>query len=61
MPQINPGGFLTMQRKDQETIERVAEYCRYYDYTEKTPNVLDSYVSDGGLAGSYVYREKEQV
>lgn len=36
-----------------------AEYCRYYDYTEKTPNVLDSYVSDGGLAGSYVYREKE--
>ncbi len=36
-----------------------AEYCRYYDYSLDTPNVLDSYVSDGGLAGSYAYGEKE--
>ncbi|SFS84137.1 hypothetical protein SAMN02910357_02168 [Succinivibrio dextrinosolvens] len=36
-----------------------SEYCRYYDYTGNTPNVLDSYVSEGGLAGSYVYRDKE--
>ncbi len=36
-----------------------AEYCRYYDLDIDTPRVLDSYISNGGLAGSYVYKDKE--
>lgn len=36
-----------------------SEYCRYHDYDFNTTNVLDSYVMNGGLAGSYVYSEKE--
>ena len=36
-----------------------AEYCEYYGYDSNTANVLDSYVMNGGLAGAYVYSEKE--
>ena len=36
-----------------------SEYCEYYGYDFNTANVLDSYVMNGGLAGSYVYSEKE--
>ncbi|SDB57247.1 hypothetical protein SAMN02910298_02951 [Pseudobutyrivibrio sp. YE44] len=36
-----------------------SEYCEYYDYDSNTANVLDEYVMNGGLAGSYVYNEKE--
>ena len=36
-----------------------AEYCEYYGYDSNTANVLDSYVMNGGLAGAYVYRKKE--
>ena len=36
-----------------------AEYCEYYGYDSNTANVLDSYVINGGLAGAYVYSEKE--
>ncbi len=36
-----------------------SEYCEYYGYDSNTANVLDSYVMNGGLAGSYVYSEKE--
>ena len=36
-----------------------AEYCEYYGYDSNTANVLDSYVMSGGMAGSYVYSEKE--
>lgn len=36
-----------------------AEYCEYYGYDSNTANVLDSYVMNGGMAGSYVYSEKE--
>ena len=36
-----------------------AEYCEYYGYDSNTARVLDSYVMNGGLAGSYVYSEKE--
>ena len=36
-----------------------AEYCEYYGYDSNTANVLDTYVMNGGLAGSYVYSEKE--
>lgn len=37
----------------------LAEYCTYYGLDMNTVNLLDSYVTDGGLAGSYVYKEKE--
>ena len=37
----------------------LAEYCEYYGYDSNTANVLDSYVMNGGLAGAYVYSEKE--
>ena len=37
----------------------LAEYCKYYGYDSNTANVLDSYVMNGGLAGAYVYSEKE--
>lgn len=37
----------------------LAEYCTYYGLDANTVNLLDSYVTDGGLAGSYVYKEKE--
>lgn len=37
----------------------LAEYCMYYGFDVNTVNLLDSYVTDGGLAGSYVYKEKE--
>lgn len=36
-----------------------SEYCEYYGYDSNTANVLDSYVMNGGLAGSYIYSEKE--
>ncbi len=36
-----------------------SEYCEYYGYDSNTANVLDSYVMNGGMAGSYVYSEKE--
>ena len=36
-----------------------AEYCEYYGYDSNTANILDSYVMSGGMAGSYVYSEKE--
>ena len=36
-----------------------SEYCEYYGYDSNTTNILDSYVMNGGLAGSYVYSEKE--
>ena len=36
-----------------------SEYCEYYGYDSNTADVLDSYVMNGGLAGSYVYSEKE--
>ena len=36
-----------------------AEYCRYYDFDINTPRVLDSYISNGGLAGSYVYKDRD--
>ena len=36
-----------------------SEYCEYYGYDSNTANVLDSYVMNGGLAGAYVYSEKE--
>lgn len=36
-----------------------AEYCRYYDLEIDTPRVLDSYISNGGLAGSYVYKDRD--
>lgn len=36
-----------------------AEYCRYYDLDIDTPHVLDSYISNGGLAGSYVYKDRD--
>lgn len=36
-----------------------AEYCEYYGYDSNTANVLDAYVMNGGLAGSYIYSEKE--
>ena len=36
-----------------------AEYCEYYGYDSNTANVLDSYVMNGGMAGAYVYSEKE--
>ena len=36
-----------------------SEYCEYYGYDSNTANVLDSYVLNGGMAGSYVYSEKE--
>lgn len=31
------------------------EYCTYYEYSD-TQDALDSYVLDGGMSGSYVYR-----
>ena len=37
----------------------LAEYCEYYGYDSNTANVLDSYVMNGGMAGAYVYSEKE--
>lgn len=37
----------------------LAEYCTYYGLDVNTVNLLDSYVTDGGLAGSYVYKERE--
>lgn len=36
-----------------------AEYCEYFGYDSNTANVLDSYVLNGGMAGAYVYSEKE--
>ena len=36
-----------------------SEYCEYYGYDSNTANVLDAYVMNGGLAGSYIYSEKE--
>ncbi|WP_036612526.1 ATP-binding protein [Oribacterium sp. P6A1] len=36
-----------------------SEYCEYYGYDSNTTNVLDSYVMNGGLSGTYVYSEKE--
>ena len=36
-----------------------SEYCEYYGYDSNTADVLDSYVMNGGLAGSYVYNEKD--
>lgn len=35
-----------------------SEYCRYYNLDLNTPDLLDSYVMDGGLAGSYLYNNK---
>ena len=37
----------------------LAEYCKYYDLDVNTPGLLDSYVLDGGLAGAYLYNDKE--
>ncbi|OON85369.1 ATPase [Oribacterium sp. C9] len=36
-----------------------SEYCEYYGYDSNTADVLDSYVMNGGLAGSYVYDEND--
>lgn len=37
----------------------LSEYCRYYNLDVNTSGVLDSYITDGGLAGAYLYTDKE--
>lgn len=37
----------------------LSEYCRYYNLDVNTSGVLDSYITDGGLAGAYLYTAKE--
>ena len=36
-----------------------SEYCKYFGYDPAEEGILDSYVHEGGLAGSYVYSDKE--
>ena len=35
------------------------EYCAYYGFDSTTPMLLDKYVTEGGLAGSYIYADKQ--
>ena len=35
------------------------EYCAYYRFDSTTPKLLDKYVTEGGLAGSYIYTDKQ--
>ena len=37
----------------------LSEYCRYYDLNVSTLGLLDKYIADGGLAGAYLYSDKE--
>ncbi|WP_036594650.1 ATP-binding protein [Oribacterium asaccharolyticum] len=37
----------------------LSEYCTYYDFKRTDTQILQNYLVEGGLAGAYIYRDKE--
>ena len=37
----------------------LSEYCTYYDFKRTDTQILQNYLMEGGLAGAYIYRDKE--
>lgn len=37
----------------------LSEYCTYYDFKKADTQILQNYLMEGGLAGAYIYRDKE--
>ena len=37
----------------------LSEYCTYYDFKRIDTQILQNYLVEGGLAGAYIYRDKE--
>lgn len=37
----------------------LSEYCTYYDFKRNDTQILQNYLVEGGLAGAYIYRDKE--
>lgn len=37
----------------------LSEYCTYYNFKRTDTQILQNYLVEGGLAGAYIYRDKE--
>ena len=37
----------------------LSEYCTHYDFKKADTQILQNYLMEGGLAGAYIYRDKE--